>query len=448
LISALTVGSKFDFCEGGMKLILFWLTIFSTVFTVSAFASQYQVLHTFVGEDSDGRYPVGDLLQDSNGNIYGVTSSGGFSCSLDENGCGVVFELAASANGGWTYSVLYSFCPNYSGCQDGAFPEAGLVIDTAGNLYGTAVQGGTRNSGVIFELSPPTVTGGTWSESVIHNFCSEYHCADGYYPYGKLLFDSMGRLYGTTSAGGNNTNCRDGCGTAFQLTPPVPPQTSWSEHVLYTFCAAPDRGYCPDGSVPTTGLTFDKIGNLYGTTSYGGAKYSAGTGTIYKLSNTNGQWAETVLYAFPRTFWVDPIGELSFDPQGNLYGIDQYGSGEGEVFRLSLKNGGTFQRYLMNSFGAYPQGGILLDPEQKVLYGTTSYNAGTLFELSSSLELNVLYNFCRDFNCSDGYAPAGKIIKDSVGNLFGTTEYGGLSSQYASCRGNISGCGVLFELTP
>ncbi len=406
----------------------------------------YQVLYTF--PDGYGGNPSGTLVMDSEGNIYGTAPYGGTECYLStDHGCGIVFELSAQSGGAYyTYSTLHTFCENYDQCPDGAWPFAGLVIDAMGNLYGTTEQGGSAASGTVFELSPPSVQGGTWTETVLHSFCSTYRCTDGYFPYSRLLLDGDGGLYGTTSAGGNNTNCRDGCGTVFHLTPPVPPATHWSENVLYTFCATPMKGHCPDGDSPMIGLSADSTGNLYGTTEYGGTVHSSGSGVLYQLSAGSGGWTEKVLRAFPEA--GNPVGELALDEQSNIYGVSQYINGA--IYQTNPQSG-ALRSYNLTRYGVTdPLAGVLVDSSRNLIYGTSSTVdngfKGTIFSLGAGGQLTVLYDFCEQFLCTDGATPGASLIEDSAGNLYGTTLYGGSRN----CPGNapVNGCGVVFKFTP
>jgi len=160
------------------------------------------VLYSFCSQGgsncTDGADPVAALIQDSNGNFYGSTTSGGA-------GCGTVFELTPAAGGGWTETVLHSFTGT-----DGCYPYAGVVSDASGNLYGTTFEGGAYDSGAVFEL-----TLGDWTETVLHSF----HSRDGRGPAAGLIFDAKGDLYGTTFTGGGGTLCHQGCGTVFELHP-------------------------------------------------------------------------------------------------------------------------------------------------------------------------------------------------------------------------------------
>lgn len=271
---------------------------------------QYRVLYTLAGVPSDGSFPVGNLIFDQVGNLYGTTELGGSSIGCGPGGCGTVFELSPALDGSWTETELYTFCSNYANeqCLDGAFPDAGLALDAAGNLYGVTGGGGMNSCafrtpygcGTVFELSPPSSPGGPWAEAVLYNFCTRYAdktCLDGALPQSQLAFDESGNLYGTTwtgGAGGNNST--DGCcvgGTVFELSYNA---GKWTETILHNFCPRGPKSKCPDGVGPESGVVFDESGNLYGTTESGGRTASLGGGTVYELSPDFGAWTETVLY--------------------------------------------------------------------------------------------------------------------------------------------------------
>lgn len=219
------------------------------------------VLHTFTGVP-DGAGPEADLLLDSNGNLYGTTLDGGLSGSDH----GTVFEV----NNKGVESVLFAF----NGGTQGGYPEAGLVMDSLGNLYGTASAGGAFDGGVVYRLSPNM--DGTWTPTVIYNFCAVKLCADGSTPQSSLVMDLLGNLYGTTIRGGTGGIVgREG--TVFELSPVG---AGWVETVLYSFTGG------TDGANPAAGLVRDEGGNLYGTTSKGGdlsACSNIGCGTVFKI---------------------------------------------------------------------------------------------------------------------------------------------------------------------
>jgi uncharacterized repeat protein (TIGR03803 family) len=386
-----------------------------------------------------------------------------------------------------TEKILYSF-----NGTNGSQPYAGLIFDTAGNLYGTTYYGGTYNYGTVFELTPSYH--GRWTEKVLHSF--NYNSTDGYYPVGGLIFDASGNLYGTTSFGGSGA-CNDGesggCGTVFELTPGR--HGKWTEKVLYSFNNNGDTG----GAYPDGDLIFDASGNLYGTTFNGGFGGPAGNGTVFELTPVAGGWTEKTLFdlnadgsnpyagvifdakanlygtteatgivfgltpegggswteATLHTFvnngtdGYDPAGSLIFDSVGNLYGTTLFGGtgGAGTVFELTPAGGGVWTEEILYNFGngkfGYgPSAAVIFDASGN-LYGTTfdggTYNYGTVFELSpksgGGWAESVLHNF--NNNGKDGYGSGAAVIRDAVGDVYGTTTLGG-----------AYGDGVVFEITP
>jgi uncharacterized repeat protein (TIGR03803 family) len=278
------------------------------------------VIHSF-GHGTDGAYPLAGLIFDKTGNLYGTTGSGGSSTSSCFGGCGTVYELSPGSNGEWTESVLYNFC-SQSDCSDGNSPESSVVLDSAGDLFGTTTYGGNLLvDGTVFELSP--LGNGQWAQTTLHRFLGG---SDGYNPHAGVVLDRAGNLYGTTVNGGIDGNN----GTVFKLTRGANGQ--WTEKVIYTFCA---QFECTDGSEPYAGVTFDKSGNLYGATSGGGSDW----GLVYKLTPSEGQWTEAVLHAFAGLGidGVDPVVSVTFDATGQLYGVagGGIGSGYGLIFELT-----------------------------------------------------------------------------------------------------------------
>lgn len=270
----------------------------------------YEVLHSFTGKD--GAYPAAGLISDTAGNLYGTTV-GNF---CQQQSCGTVFELSPSANGKWTRTVLHYFNEK-NGCQ----PYAGLIFDAHGNLYGTTICGGTSGGGTVFELSPNA--NGKWTEKVLHSFGTSDRL--GYSPYAGLIFDAAGNLYGTTFAGGAS-----GGGTAFELSSGA--NDKWTAATLHAF------GKGNDGTAPRGGLILDVAGNLYGTTFAGGLGDS---GIIFELSQSFNGWKETVIYNFCSlqncADGSQPYAGLVLDGAGNLYGTTSAGgaSGYGTVFKVA-----------------------------------------------------------------------------------------------------------------
>ena len=408
--------------------------------------SQYKVLWTFSGPPNDGYIPKSNLVLDKTGNLYGTTEGGGSSTApLCPGGCGVVFRLSPNQDGTWTNTILYSFCTQYinSLCQDGAYPQAGLIFDAQGNLYGTTVNGGAlgcpqagHGCGTVFELSPQ---GGSSTEKVLYSFCENQannNCLDGNFPLGHLT-QASGNLYGTTESGGTVS-----AGTVFELSHGG---SGWTETVLYSFCPLGKGEGCTDGAEPQAGVTFDKAGSLYGTTELGGSHNQHGTGTLYKLSPGVNGWTETVLHSFHSSA-ASPLGSVSFDASGNLYGTFAGGGPDraGGGFRIRAKTG-KFGAFFFNSTGGFePEAGVLVDSKHATGYTTTTHggaaNGGTVLKVTAGQE-TVLYNFCSQANCADGATPVGDLISDAAGNLYGTAEQGGNNS---AC--GISGCGVVFEI--
>jgi uncharacterized repeat protein (TIGR03803 family) len=309
------------------------------------------------------------LISDASGALYSTTEAGG------AFGVGTVFQLTppAVAGGGWTETVLHSF-----NGSDGEYPYAGLISDASGTFYSDTNWGGTYGKGTVFKLTPPTVAGGGWTETVVHSFAG----SDGFEPVGSLISDASGALYGVTNRGGISD-----LGTVFKLTPPSVAGGSWTEQVLYTFTGG------TDGAVPQAGVIFDASGALYGTTYVGGAN---GSGTVFKLTPPavgGGAWIETILYSFSGSDGATPFTTLIFDASGALYGTTLGGGafGVGTVFQLTPPSvaGGAWTETILHSFagsdGARPYAGLISDP-YGALYGTTSAGgtngAGTVFKLT------------------------------------------------------------------
>jgi uncharacterized repeat protein (TIGR03803 family) len=221
------------------------------------------VLHTFL-DSPDGADPVSGLVFDQAGNLYGTTNRGGTGCA--DGGCGTVFQLAPSGSG-WTETILHSFTFG----DDGALPDGGLIFDNSGNLYGTTSRASTSN-GTVFELTP---SGGQWTYTLISDIPEQLIGNSG--PYGPVAMDAAGNLYGMTAGSGIDT-CADGCGTVFKLTPSA---SGWMFSLIHEFTGG------TDGATPIDGVIVDRNGNLYGTTSYGGASscnYGLGCGVVFEIT--------------------------------------------------------------------------------------------------------------------------------------------------------------------
>jgi len=400
------------------------------VVPVSA-ASQYQVLYSLSG-GNDGSIPWDSLVVDEAGNLYGTTIAGG------AYGYGTVFKLASGPNGTWIESVLHSFNPQ---APDGNQPEAGLVFDRAGNLYGTTYMGGTHFSGTVFKLTPNK--DGSWTETILHSFTGG---KDGGNPAGNLIFDAVGNLYGTTFGAPSH------CGVVFQLTPGI--DGKWTETVLHDF--GPIKNGPNGGCQPSAGLVFDSAGNLYGTTSTGGAHIYFGT--AFKLTpHTNGQWTETVLHSFSSQSGdgAYPYDNVVLDTAGNVYG-QTFGGGNGScffgcgiVFKLAPGMNGKWTETILHSFtggtdGGDPYAGLTFDSAGK-LYGTTNFGGsplcssgcGVVFTLTQGNSGKWTETVLQSFSGYDGDVPYGSVIFDASGNLYGTTLNGG-----------TAGYGEVFKIAP
>ncbi|MGA7078905.1 MAG: choice-of-anchor tandem repeat GloVer-containing protein [Terriglobales bacterium] len=410
-----------------MKRHLTYIAFFAFAISTFAHAQTETALYIFGSQTNDGNYADAGLIFDANGNLYGTTVSGGAYYG------GTVFELTAAGS----EKILYSF-GSHSG--DGGVPYAGVILDNVGNLYGTTAYGGAYRCsnayvcGTVFEV---TAEG---TEKVLHSFGGGYgEKADGTYPQAGLIFDNAGNLYGTTSFGGDLECGGYGCGTVFKLTPKGKKNVSYKEKVLYRF-----GRYQGDGQAPYAGLIFDNAGNLYGT-AFDGGYY--GYGAVFELTAAG---KEKVLYSFGRYKGdgLHPGAGLIFDSDGNLYSTTTYGGANnvGTVFELTAD--GT-EKILYNfgsqtGDGEYPVGGVIFDTNGN-LYGTTyfggAYYDGTVFELTAAGTEKILYTF--GSQTGDGIYPYATPIFDNNGNLYGTTPHGG----DFECEAPY-GCGTVFKLTP
>jgi uncharacterized repeat protein (TIGR03803 family) len=342
----------------------------------------------------------------------------------------VCWFFPSNAHASKGFVVLHNFCADGGSCStDGASPN-GLIADASGNFYGTTYSGGTGDAchlttdcGTVFELLPD----GTLS--LLHSFCTESSCLDGSEPYSTLVSDSSGNLYGTTSAGG-----AFGGGTVFKLTPKGALKT------LYSFCAA---SRCVDGEEPRAGVVLDGKGNIYGTTFNGGDNPYQGCGVIFKI---NSKGKEKVLYTFEPIDGCQPNAGLTLDAIGNIYGTTAYGGDYSYGVIFELTGSGTYE--VLHAFcldypnctdGAVPTAPVIRD-EFGNLFGTTAYgggsaNGGTVFEITAGGQENVLYSFCAVSGCSDGANPVAALLLARDGRLFGTASEGG-----------TEGLGVAFEI--
>lgn len=405
------------------------------LFNASALATTASetVLYSFPGA-APGSNPYAGLILDSSKNLYGTTGGGGNStqCTLG-SGCGTVFMLTppSGTNTAWTESVLYNF--QGATAKDGSGPQGGLLFDSKGALYGTTSTGGAYGYGTVFKLTPPTTTGGAWTETILHSFKAG---TDGSNPASALIFDTKGALYGTTAVGGANN-----FGIAFKLLAPTK-GTAWGETILYTF-----KGLS-DGGKPYAALVL-KGNNLYGTTLDGGASSEGAVFELTAPATQGGTWTESVLYSF--TGGSDggkPYAALTLNA-GNLYSTTGLGGagGYGTVFKLTApKTGSTiWTESVLYSFGGGPDGsyarsGVVFDTKGN-LYSTTgvgSDNSGVIFELTppktgTLWSETVLWTFSGGGDGGD--STAGLVLSGTT--LYGTTSLGG---EY--------GKGVVFSAIP
>lgn len=370
------------------------------VFEVSSTTGSQQVLHTFdfTGvSGSDGAQPVGGVIRNKAGTLFGATAQGGAVAGPCHHGCGAVFSLTSSG----TLTLLHSFTSG----TDGEGPSAGLYMDKTGNLYGMTLTGGstttcgdkdTPGCGTVFKVTP---SGG---ESVLHHFVGGK--TDGAYPIGSLIANSGGNLYGTTVAGGSTGSCgilkREGCGIVFKLA------SNGTLTILHSFAGG------SDGAYPTGALMFDSEGDLYGTTVGGGSDANCGVGpygcgTVFKIAAAGG---ESVIYAFQggAADGGYPTSGVIADTAGDLFGVTAAGGGTGNC-------------------------GFKFKPIK---------GCGTAFEIAAAGGETILHVFTGKKGAG-GYPMFG-MIQNKAGKFFGTTVSGGV----AGCSGGAGplGCGIVFDM--
>jgi len=404
--------------------------------TQLAAAQNLSVVANFSG--SNGAQPLGGVVADNAGNLYVTTSAGGL-------GGGAVLELTPDGGGAWTETVLYNFGVT---ANDGVYPGGAIVFDQAGDIYGTTEHGGDFNEGTVFELTPGI--GGTWNETILHSFGNG---TDGSFPASGLAIDSAGNLYGTTVRGGSNSNCNysgimSTCGTAFQLSPAG--GGTWTYNVIHQFSGKNDAYF------PWSAMTLDSAGNLFGQCVLGGPN---GKGATFELSLVGGTWAESLIHSWGNGNDGEyPYSPVTIDANGTLYmATNQTGvkGNMGAVFSLS-KNGnnwteGTLHYFGVNIDGQFPQSNVVFDSAGN-LYGTTQHGGvspsvsyGTLYKLTpngGSWTETIIHNFTGGI---DGGVPAGLLTIDSNNNIYGSTWYGGNAPNCSI--GVIPGCGVVFQLS-
>ncbi|MGD0190352.1 MAG: choice-of-anchor tandem repeat GloVer-containing protein [Rhizomicrobium sp.] len=399
-------------------------------------ATTFDTLYTFPGP-ADDEYIVAGVTLDSSGNVYGTTTtqlgSMGDGCTSQ---CGSVFMLKppGKKGGSWTEKTIHSF----SGA-DGSYPGTGGLLLQSGNLYGTTYYGGATNFGLVFELSPPAQGQSRWRIRTLHSFKG---AGDGANPNAGVTMDPKGNLYGVAFAGG-----KANLGTVYELVPPAPGKTGWTEKTLHSFAGG------SDGSFPYAGLVLDGNGNLYGTTEAGGGSdacndnYSpgAGCGTVFMLSppaDGHQRWTETILHSFQSgDDGRNPIGGLIFDISGNLIGTTQfggngaqgcdgdYGPGCGLAFKFQppSRRGAEWTETILHVFtfandGAFPNSGLIADGDTGSFYGTGPHGGpggfGTAYEMFETGDVTLLNDFAGG---ASGSTPFGGLAISGNGTLYGTT---------------------------
>ncbi len=387
------------------------LAIMAAMLTIasSARAQTLTVLHNFSG-GQDGALPYAGMVMDRAGNLYGSASAGGSNAC--PGGCGTVFKLSPHGSS-WVFTLLYSF----QGGMDGQAPLAPLLIAPDGTLYGTTYAGGAgscftdfgHGCGTVFRLRPPahfcSAISCPWTETVVYRFSGGL---DGSNPgEGPLVIDAAGNLYGTASEGGQS-----GEGAVFKLSPA---NGGWSESVIHSFTGA-------DGNVPHGGVVFDAAGNLFGTA--GSANGTGDGGTVYELSLSGQNWIITVLHTFSPSEG-DPEGGLAADATGNFYGVTYNFRGDpGWVYELS--NSG--QGYQYAPIAMLPTNGGLTGPALDAagnLYGVEPQGDAYKFtNVNGIWNFSLLYLFDHPHEGS----PEGVPLVDGQNNVYGTTINGGTAS--------------------
>lgn len=343
-----------------------------------------QILHAFAGTTKDGCTPVGGVVLDLSGNLYGTLAG----CGV--NGLGQVYELSPGGSG-WTETILWNFvgAPN-----DGAVSYSTPVVDMKGRLFGTTLAGGSGNCsntgfphgcGVVFEVV--SARDGGWKESIVYSFTGG--SSDGNAPKAGVTLGSDGTLYGLTSFGGPYSQ-----GVLYALKSTG--GRKWAEAVLHTF--PENEG---DGTYPVGVPIIDDHGRLFGASSLGGKMEG---GTIWEVSPDGNSWSEKVLFSFTTSGNApnDPYAGVIFGPKDILYGTTVEGAG-----------------------------------------GCDGFGCGAVY--SFNLKTGKLHTLLA-FDSTDTNSPESALLRDAQGNLFGTTAFGG-DNTGSGCQGILTGCGTVYELS-
>lgn len=432
-------------------------SVFCAVMTIAASAQTYQVLAKFSSTTGEGTNSP--LVQGTNGNFFTTAQAGGanessiYCNNFDQDFCGTFLEITSAGK----LTVIYSFCAQ-ANCADGGNPAVAPVLAPNGNFYGTTSTGGTSPAsscqwltgcGTIFEITP------AGKLTVLHNVCSESNCADGL-AAGRLVLGANGNFYGTTTSGGilnGDAGCPYGCGTIFTLSP------AGKFTTLYKFCSEVDsQGDCADGVFPVYGLVQAENGKFYGMTYDGG---TSGVGNIFEITAAG---KLTPIYSFcSQPNCADgrsPSAPLILGKDGNLYGTTSSGGayGGGTAFAITPTGHFTtlysFCNWATNSCpdGSSPSASLTQGSDGN-LYGTTSAGGivngglclltgcGTTFQITAIDQLNGLYSFCAQTSCSDGAYP-GAMMQATNGNFYGVATKGGRPGCIVG-----GGCGTAWSLS-
>ncbi len=383
-----------------------------------------QVLHAFEGPD--GISP-GALAIDSGGNLYGTASRGGIDNCLSF-GCGTVFELSPSQSG-WSFATLYEFKSQ----TDGWSPASPLTIGPGASFYGATVDGGIEGGGgTVFRIFPICADPGCkqkiWTKATLYRF---QQC-DGAGTNGGLVLDRAGNLYGTTIAACSHR------GQVYELSPGQGLQGNWNKTLVHAFAGPPGDGRWGLGT-----LLIDSSGNLYGPSFSGG---SSDVGTIYRLSRQGNAWNEDLLHIFIGLHVIHPINTLISDSSGSLYGVT-YGDQQPSVAFKLTNAGGSWEFAQLYAFlpgqAQMLTSGLVMDASGN-LYGAGNGGAfgyGAVYKLAQTpngWSYSTLYDFTGG---SDGSSPAGPLVLDANGNLYGSTSAGG----DLNCNLGL-GCGTVWVI--
>jgi len=429
-----------------LKRVLSFAGLTTVFVNPGAHAATGKTIYSFGQTISAGFTPLAGVYIDANGDLFGTLSDEDPNIH-GKSYAGVAYELRRQGRA-WVQKSLHLF----HGGRDGGNPTGALVPDGTGALYGTTTYGGSygrkSGGGTVFKLTPPSDGKGAWSESTLYSFNGG---SEGTQTGGGLIFDSKGSLYLTHYLAGTGLS-----GTVSMLSPPAQGMTAWTNSTIYTFQGGSDGGE-PSGSP----LVFDASGALYGVTKYGGGGTLCGTGfgcgTVYKLTppaQGSGPWAETILYTFTGgADGSEPNSNLVFDKNGNLFSTTYYGGADsnGTVFELSPPTGGqtAWTETVIHSFngnvgdGYYPLGNTIMTSSGNILISTSgggNGGAGAIIQLKPPTGKGTwaekqLYSFSLDNNGADGLQPVG-ITLDGNGLIYGATQGGGI------------GFGVAFKVHP